>query len=172
MNIQVIQVDYQNKQQSQALIALLNAYACDPMGGGHPLKQKAKRSLIQCLQTMPQAFSVLAYRDKEPVGLINCFEGFSTFACQPLVNIHDVYVLDQYRGLGISTLMLDKVESIAISKGCCKLTLEVLSKNSVARHSYQNFGFTDYQLDPAAGHALFWQKKLTTSDIPLKQEDE
>jgi hypothetical protein len=24
------------------------------------------------------------------VGLVNCFEGFSTFACKPLVNVHEL----------------------------------------------------------------------------------
>jgi hypothetical protein len=45
--------------------------------------------------------------------------------------------------------------------GCCKLTLEVLSGNTTAQTSYQRFGFAQYQLDPAAGQALFMQKWLT-----------
>lgn len=38
-------------------------------------------------------FSVLAFDADQPVGLINAIEGFSTFACKPLINIHDVIVL-------------------------------------------------------------------------------
>ena len=56
--------------------------------------------------------------------------------------------------------MLQKVEAIAIDKGCCKITLEVLSNNNPAKSSYKKYGFSDYQLDPEAGTALFWQKKL------------
>ncbi len=140
---------------------LLNDYASDPMGGGKPLGDEVKNKLVKELSKLPHAFSVIAYIENTPVGLVNCFEGFSTFACKPLVNIHDVVVLEKYRGHGISQKMLAKVEEIAISKGCCKMTLEVLSKNEAAKSAYRKFGFSDYALDPDAGTALFWQKKLT-----------
>lgn len=140
---------------------LLDAYASDPMGGGNPLSDEVKDNLVKELARLPHAFSIIAYLDDEPVGLVNCFEGFSTFVCKPLVNIHDVVVLAKYRGHGISQKMLAKVEEIARAKGCCKMTLEVLSKNEAAMSAYRKFGFADYELDPDAGTALFWQKKLT-----------
>jgi ribosomal protein S18 acetylase RimI-like enzyme len=37
----------------------------------------------------------------------------------------------------------------------------VLSNNEAAKSAYQKFGFSDYELDPQAGTALFWQKLLT-----------
>ncbi len=49
---------------------------------------------------------------------------------------------------------------MAKSKGCCKVILEVLSNNEPAKSAYSKFGFLGYQLDPAAGPALFWQKLL------------
>lgn len=49
---------------------------------------------------------------------------------------------------------------VATSRGCCKLTLEVLSNNPNAMASYSKFGFTSYELDPALGTAQFWEKKL------------
>ena len=45
-------------------------------------------------------------------------------------------------------------------RGCCKLTLEVLDNNFIAKALYKKFGFSDYQLDPEYGNALFWEKKL------------
>ena len=118
---------------------------------------------MQRITKLPHAFTIIAYVDGIAAGLITCFEQFSTFACKPLINIHDVIVLKQYRENGLSQKMLEKVESIAISKGCCKLTLEVLDGNKVAQSSYNKFGFADYQLDPKLGKALFWQKVLTTT---------
>ena len=56
--------------------------------------------------------------------------------------------------------MLGKVELLARDRGCCKLTLEVLEGNAVARSAYEKFGFTGYELDPAMGKAHFWEKKL------------
>jgi ribosomal protein S18 acetylase RimI-like enzyme len=139
---------------------LLDRYASDPMGGGKSLDDGVKNNLVRELSKLPHAFSVVAYVDEQPAGLINCFEGFSTFLCKPLINIHDIVVLEEYRGNGIAGKMLEKVELIARLKGCCKLTLEVLSNNEAAKSAYHKFGFSDYQLDPQAGTALFWQKLL------------
>ena len=160
MEIRVYEADYTDPAHAASIVKLLNAYASDPMGGGERLSESVKQNLVAKLSEFPGAFSILAIADDLPVGLVNCFEGFSTFACQPLINIHDVYVQDDYRGMGISRKMLALVETIAIQRNCCKLTLEVLSNNNAAKSSYEKFGFTDYQLDPASGHALFWQKKL------------
>lgn len=160
MQIEIIRASYTNTQHQRDIPLLLNAYAQDSMGGATPLKQEVIYNIVEHLATLPHAFSVLAYVDNQPAGLVNCFEGFSTFACQPLINIHDIFVLNDFRGNGISQMLLDKVQEIAMAKGCCKITLEVLSNNEVAKASYRKFGFSDYQLTPEAGTALFWQKDL------------
>ena len=103
---------------------------------------------------------ILAFVDSQPAGLIVCFEGFSTFACKPLLNIHDVIVASPYRGRGISKLMLQKVEDIAFDLGYCKLTLEVLEGNHVAQSAYKAFGFGGYELNPKMGKALFLGKEV------------
>ena len=95
-----------------------------------------------------------------PVGLVNAIEGFSSFACRPLVNVHDVVVAPSHRRRGIAARMFEQVEVLARERGACKLTLEVLQGNTPARNVYQRLGFTDYQLDPAMGHAQFLHKWL------------
>jgi ribosomal protein S18 acetylase RimI-like enzyme len=76
------------------------------------------------------------------------------------MNIHDLAVKAEFRGQQIATALMKELEAIAKEKGCCKLTLEVLSNNKKAQQTYLRFGFVGYQLTPEAGHALFWQKKL------------
>lgn len=162
----ICRADYANPVHAAALVSLLDAYAQDPMGGGASLSAFAKTHLIAALAARPQAFSVLAFctlegRDDElPVGLINCFEGFSTFACRPLVNVHDVAVLPDYRGQRVAEKMLTLAEEIARERGACKLTLEVLQGNTGALKLYRRVGFENYQLDPATGSAQFLQKWL------------
>jgi len=56
--------------------------------------------------------------------------------------------------------LLAAIAQHAKERGCCKLTLEVLSGNTVALKSYAHFGFAGYQLDPTAGLAVFLQKWL------------
>ena len=69
-------------------------------------------------------------------------------------------VLPEFRGLGISQKMFDKVETIARERGCCKLTLEVLTGNKSAQKAYLKSGFSGYELDPLMGKAMFWEKTL------------
>ena len=158
--ILVLQASYTNPVHAEAIALLLNHYAEDPMGGGHSLPADLLQQLPAELAKRPHAFSVLAFVGGQAAGLINCFEGFSTFAGKPLVNVHDVSVVDTYRGLGLSQHMLEKVEAIARERGCCKITLEVLEGNPVAQASYRKFGFDDSVFDPAHGRMLFWSKVL------------
>ncbi|CAB9520729.1 Acetyltransferase [Seminavis robusta] len=159
-------VNYADPAQGQNLVRLLNAYAMDPLGGGTPLTETVQKNLPSRLGAVPHAFSYIAYCGEEngdtgtPAGLINCFEAFSTFACRPLVNVHDVFVLDEFRGQGVSQALLKAVEQEAQKRGCCKLTLECLSKNQIALKAYEKSGFGSYELNPEHGVALFLEKKL------------
>lgn len=165
-SLRICRADYANPVHASALVELLDAYARDPMGGGEPLSEFARTSLVAALAARPQAFSVLAFASSDnpdseiPVGLVNCMEGFSTFACRPLINVHDVAVLPAHRGQRVAQRMLALVEEIARERGACKLTLEVLQGNVGAIRLYQRVGFANYQLDPAMGHAQFLQKWL------------
>ena len=158
INIQI--ADYSSVKDAEAVVDLMNHYALDKMGGGEALSESVKASLVPGLANVAGAFSVLAFVDGNPAGLINCFMGFSTFKAKPLINIHDVIVLEDFRGLKLSQIMLEKVEVIAKERGCCKLTLEVLQGNKVAQSAYIKFGFGGYALDPEMGNAMFWQKAL------------
>lgn len=160
MTIAIRLADYHNPEHQAIIGQLMNHYACDPMGGGEALSPEVINNLGAALGQVPNAFTVLAFDNGEPVGLINCMQGFSTFKCQPLINIHDVIVDEKGRGQGVCQIMLAEVERIARERGCCKITLEVLQGNTGARNAYAKFGFGNYQLDPAMGIAEFWQKSL------------
>ena len=156
--VHVVRADYANPVHAAALVALLDAYASDPAGGGKGLSDFAKQNLVRELAARPQAYSVLAFEGTQPVGLVNCIEGFSTFACKPLVNVHDVAVLASHRGRRIAEQMLALAEAIATERGAVKMTLEVLSGNHGAVRLYERIGYAGYQLDPAMGTARFMQK--------------
>ena len=158
--IKVVRARYDDPAHASALIDLLDHYARDPAGGGEALSDFARGNLVGALAARPYVFSVLAFDGPIPVGLVNAIEGFSTFACRPLVNVHDVVVLESHRGQGIAAQLFAEVETIARERGACKLTLEVLDGNASARALYQRLGFTAYQLDPAMGRAQFLHKWL------------
>ena len=160
MSADVVVANYLDEKHARDLVYLLNYYASDPMGGGEALPSHVQENLVSELARVPHAFSILCYVDGKPAGLANCFEAFSTFKCKPLINIHDLVVVSDFRGQGISQRLLQKVEELATEKGCCKVTLEVLEGNKAAQKAYLKYGFDAYQLDADNGQALFWQKAL------------
>ena len=161
--VRVCVADYANPLHAKALVNMLDSYAKDPMGGGEGLSSYAKANVVSGLSKVPLAFSVLAFAgetDETAVGLANCLQGFSTFACKPLINVHDLAVIDSQRGQRIGERMLALVEDVARQRGACKITLEVLSGNERAMRLYSRAGFANYELDPSAGHACLMQKWL------------
>jgi len=160
MKITIKEVNFLDNEQCADLVYLLNEYAIDPMGGAEPLSDIVKQHLTQEMAKLDYVFSILCYVDNKPAGLVNCVQSFSTFACKPVINIHDVIVLKPFRGQGLTGEMFSFVEVIAKQRGACKLTLEVLQGNEVAQKAYIKAGFAGYELDPNMGKALFWEKKL------------
>lgn len=156
----IIRANLNTQPHAEALISLMSEYAYDPMGGGKDLPNHVKENLASVLNVKNEAHVILAYIEKEPVGLVTCIEGFSTFSCKPLLNIHDAIVKLKYRSRGILNKLLCEAEKIAIEKGCCKMTLEVLEGNQPARSAYSKFGFSGYELNPKMGKALFWEKTI------------
>jgi GNAT superfamily N-acetyltransferase len=161
MSIAITWADLSRPDHAEAMIHLLDAYARDPMGGGEGLSEFSRTNLATSLLQREGVHVFLAFADDTAVGLAICIEGFSTFACQPLLNIHDFAVLASHRGQGIAHRMMAAVEAHALSMGCCKITLEVLEGNRPARELYAATGFAAYELDPAMGKAMFLQKPLT-----------
>ena len=143
-----------------AIVSLLDSYASSISGGGEGLSAAVKQNLPAALAARPTAHVILAMDGDGPAGLAIAFEGFSTFQCRPLLNIHDVIVAEKYRGQGLSKRLFASIEEMARQLGCCKLTLEVLEGNTIAQAAYRSLGFGGYQLDPAMAKALFWEKKL------------
>jgi ribosomal protein S18 acetylase RimI-like enzyme len=157
--IQVIQADLLNPDHQADLLAMLDAYAQDPMGGGKPMTDDTKAQLIPGLQAQPAAYVFIAYyhttEGNQPVGIANCFQGFSTFAAKPLINIHDLAVIPSARRMGVGRKLLDAVADKAKSLGCCAITLEVRDDNPAAQNLYQEYGFHDQ----GTPHR-FWKLKL------------
>ena len=160
-SLEIRPVNWQKADESQAVVEVLNAYASHPMGGGVPLSVAVREKLAAELAKRAQSFVLLAWSEGQAVGLAIAFEGFSTFACRPLLNLHDIAVLPKFQCRGVGKALMAGVEAEAVRRGCCKLTLEVLEHNQHARKLYEAVGFASYQLDPAAGRALFLEKKLS-----------
>jgi ribosomal protein S18 acetylase RimI-like enzyme len=158
--ITIRRADLTQTDQAADLVRLMDEYASGLSGGNEPLPEYTRSNLAQKLAHHPTATILLAHEGSLAVGLLVAFEGFSTFQCRPLLNIHDVMVTLTHRSRGIAKQLIAAIEAVALEKGCCKLTLEVLSNNLPAIKAYEGLGYSPYELDPSMGQAQFWEKKL------------
>jgi ribosomal protein S18 acetylase RimI-like enzyme len=164
MNVQVVDLDASNGEHTQGLLDVLDSYARDPIGGGQPLTADVRRRLPSELLAQEGAIVLLALVDERPVGAAVCFRGYSTFASAPILNIHDLAVLPEFRGRGAGQALLDNVEARAKALGCCKITLEVREDNHGARALYQREGFDDYTQGGQKIRTLFLEKKVERAE--------
>ena len=154
MAVAVRPVDFSDARDVKAYLDLLDAYARDPMGAGQALPAEVLARLPRDLATHPGAHCLLAESDDTTVGVATCFLGYSTFRAQPLLNIHDIAVLPEWRGRSVARKLLTAIAELGRGLGCCRITLEVREDNAAARRLYRNAGFL-----PAPCN-LFMEKSL------------
>lgn len=154
MEVKIVEADLEIQDHAKEVLRLTDMYARDAMGMEEPLPNATRIRLLGKLRALPNAFTLLAFRDQEGVGIANCFIGFSTFEGQNLINIHDFAVVPEWRGLGIGKKLLRAVQSKAKKLNCCRITLEVREDNP-AIDLYERFGF-----DNGDPRMLFMSKEL------------
>jgi GNAT superfamily N-acetyltransferase len=160
VSAQIVQADLDRADHQAAVVALIAAYAEDAMGNGGPLPADVLRDLIPGLRRHPTTVILLAYVDGRAVGIATCFVGFSTFYARPLINVHDLAILPEYRGQGIGRRLLDGVVDKARQLGCCKVTLEVHEGNARAKQMYEAAGFAEGAAREPGGRWLFYSRPL------------
>ena len=165
MGVEIVDADFGNPAHCAGIVAVLDSYAADPVGGGEPLTADVRDRLVAALRDHPTGSVLLAIEQERPVGIAVCFQGFSTFRARPLLNIHDLAVLPEWRGKGIGRRLLSSAEDRARRSGCCRLTLEVQEDNGRAVALYGSFGFSDLVMGDS-GPTRFLTKPL---DTPTKR---
>ena len=159
-SIHIHAADLGDPADAAAFVAVLDAYAADPMGGGRPLSADARASLVPALRAFPGVSVLLARAAGAPVGVAVCFTGFSTFRARPLTNLHDLAVVPAWRGRGIGRRLLSEVLARARARGHCKVTLEVRDDNAAALALYRDLGFGAGESDGCVVQYLFLEKRL------------
>ena len=156
----VVEADLARPEHQRDVVAMTAAYALDAMGNGGPLPPDVLERLIPGLREHLTTIIFLAYVEGRAVGIATCFLGFSTFTARPLINIHDLAVLAEYRGRGVGRALMGAVERKARERGCSKVTLEVQENNTRARRLYEAAGFAQAVYGETTGGSLFYTKPL------------
>ncbi|MFA5669767.1 MAG: GNAT family N-acetyltransferase [Balneolaceae bacterium] len=139
-DIEIIQADLDNPKHAADIVKIVDLFARDPMGQDEALEEDVRVDMIAEMKKIPTAMTYIAYNEEDVLGIVTCFIGFSTFTASKTFKIHDVAVHPDARGMGIGTLLLNKVEKEAERMGCSKITLEVRTDNP-AKNLYEREGF-------------------------------
>jgi len=83
---------------------------------------------------------LIADYDGQPAGFAFYFFNYSTWVGRPGIYIEDLFVLPQFRRLGIGKELLKQVAAIAVENGCQRLQWEVLDWNTPAIDFYRAIG--------------------------------
>ncbi len=75
-------------------------------------------------------------------GFVQLYPLFSSTRMKRLWMLNDLFVMPQYRGQGISKLLIDAAKTLATNTNSCGLLLETEKNNSVANALYINTGFS------------------------------
>jgi len=60
MKVDIVEADFESAAHREAVIAVLDSYARDPVGGGEPLAQEVRERLVPLLRDHPASWVLLA----------------------------------------------------------------------------------------------------------------
>lgn len=85
---------------------------------------------------------LLAFEGDTPVGFALFFHNFSTWLGRAGIYLEDLFVLPEYRGRGYGKLLLKRLASIAVQRGCGRLEWACLDWNEPSIAFYKSVGAT------------------------------
>lgn len=88
----------------------------------------------------PHAEALLALVDEVPIGFCLFFQNYSTFLGKPGLYLEDLYVRPEHRNFGYGKLILARLASIAIERGCGRFEWAVLDWNEPSIAFYRKIG--------------------------------
>jgi GNAT superfamily N-acetyltransferase len=90
---------------------------------------------------MPHFHALLAEIDGQAVGMLVYLLTYSSWAGRPVLVIHDLFVRKALRGRGAAKALVGRAAQLAREQGCCRVDVNVLEWNDLARGFYQAQGF-------------------------------
>lgn len=88
----------------------------------------------------PRFHALIAEVDGLPAGLALYFFNYSTWGSRDGLYLEDLYVAPEFRGRGVGTALLERLEDQARARGCGRFQWVVHRGNAPARRLYESFG--------------------------------
>ena len=104
-------------------------------------KEKAENFISERLKLNDSKIFVAETDDGNLVGFVQLYPIFSSTVMQRLWLLNDLFVVEEYRGKGISKQLIEISKSLCAQTNACGLILETAKTNIVGNKLYPNAGF-------------------------------
>lgn len=103
--------------------------------------EAAQNFIKDRIQSNDSEIIIAENTDGALVGFTQLYPSFSSTRMQRLWVLNDLYVLESFRGLGISKQLIDAAKKIAIQTNACGVLLETSKTNTIGNQLYPSTGF-------------------------------
>lgn len=143
--------EYQNKYRKDLmnLFAKLQAYEktiwSERSGPTEEYMNRAAENILKDVKEK-QGKIFISYDESNPIGYIAGYVGKDIENDADYFHVDALFVDERFRGKGIGTNLLKKIEEHAKSIGQTKIGLGVLAGNIRSHNYYKKIGFKDYDI--------------------------
>jgi GNAT superfamily N-acetyltransferase len=117
-----------------------------------------KEELREALFTeQPKTNALLAEYDGKTVGIATYYFTYSTFITKPGIWLDDLYILENYRNLGVGKALIEELRLIAKQNNCGRIDWMVARDNSHGIEFYEKLGAKIFE---EVRHARFEQSVI------------
>jgi ribosomal protein S18 acetylase RimI-like enzyme len=104
--------------------------------------QAAKKFLLERIEKKESEIFVAEGDENELAGFVQLYPTFSSTRMKRLWLLNDLFVSENYRGQGISILLIDETKILCKESNACGLVLETAKSNVVGNKLYPKTGFS------------------------------
>jgi len=124
--------------------------AYDSVYATSPQSEKTMRRFLLDLVASSHAFLIVAVTEPEGrmIGFISgeIREGSPAFSPRTWVAVDDIFVLPEYRSLGVGRALFERARAWAEQQGATGMSLQVAAANRRGRKFYENLGFREVSI--------------------------
>lgn len=122
----------------ESLAALFDAYR---VWYEKPANLNGARDFLKARLERGESVAYLAFDGEKAVGFTQLYPLFSSTRMKRLWLLNDLFVDPDYRGKGISKMLLEQAKVLARETGACEVMLETGKTNDIGNQLYPSAGF-------------------------------